>query len=170
MGMVLPSSFGPHVQSLVRAPLPELGPGVPLEAARKNLKSLTIETLFTGHAVHDEDMARCCISALLLHNNFLDESHVISQEIETVEGSYWHGIMHRREPDAGNAKYWFRRVGPHPVLDEMKKTQGYTSPFDFIDFCERVRGSGSKDEQVARQIQFLEWTLLFDHCWKQATK
>ncbi len=51
----------------------------------------------------------------------LDESHQISQSIESPEGSFWHGIMHRREGDFWNAKYWFRRVGRHPVLSELAK-------------------------------------------------
>ena len=88
-------------------------------------------------------------------------------------GSWLHGIMHRREPDAFNSKYWWRRVGPHPVfkiLAERATPLGYafTSPEAFVDFCERVRGTGSADEDVARRVQLLEWELLFDHCFRAA--
>ena len=58
---------------------------------------------------------QACLAGLYLLYDCLDESHTISQSIETPTGGYWHGIMHRREPDYGNAKYWFRRVGDHPV-------------------------------------------------------
>lgn len=50
-------------------------------------------------------------AGLLLWNGDLDASHTISQHIEDITGSYWHGIMHRMEPDYSNAKYWFRKVG-----------------------------------------------------------
>ena len=46
-------------------------------------------------------MAACCLCGLWLLHDFLDESHSLSQEITTDTGSYWHGIMHRREPDYG---------------------------------------------------------------------
>ena len=49
----------------------------------------------------------------------LDKSHAISQASDSPAGSFWHGIMHRREGDFGNAKYWFRRVGKHSVLTSL---------------------------------------------------
>ena len=68
-------------------------------AAKSALDALTVASAFAGKTVVDEDMARACISGMLLYHNFLDTSHTISQGIHTATGSYWHGIMHRREPD-----------------------------------------------------------------------
>ena len=81
--------------------------------------------------------------------------------------------MHRREPDPFNSKYWWRKVGPHPVLDALRRFAGqvehrFTSPEAFVDFCERVRGTGSADEETARRVQLLEWQRLFDHCHRLA--
>jgi hypothetical protein len=153
--------------------LPELGPGSPNSAAAPLLKALTVEFLFAGHRIADDKMARCCLAALWLHHDFLDESHSISQEIDTPTGSYWHAIMHRREPDAGNSKYWWHRVGSHPILDLLKKYSpaaghSFTTPQQFVDLCERVRGSGSVEEDAAKRVQLLEWQLLFDWCWKRS--
>lgn len=113
------------------------------------------------------------LSGLWLYFSCLEESHSLSQEISSSDGSFWHGIMHRQEPDAGNSAYWFRRVGTHPIfpkLNEAAKALGYATgshwdPFRFIDFCEDSREHpGSETEQLALRIQRAEWQILFDYC------
>jgi len=63
-------------------------------------------------------------SLLLLWHDHLDASHNISQRIENADGSFVHAIMHRREPDAWNSKYWWRRVGQHPAFPEIARRVG----------------------------------------------
>ncbi|MBW3597367.1 MAG: hypothetical protein KY475_08840 [Planctomycetes bacterium] len=184
-----PQSYGPEAAALLDDRLPDLGPGEQNRAARPQLERLTEESLLAGREVADRDMARCCLSGLWLAHDFLDESHRISQEISTPEGSYWHGIMHRREPDFSNAKYWFGRVGEHPVfaplcesareLAEQCETtpdsaflgrQETWDPFRFIDLCEASYRRPSGDAELCRRIAREEWRLLFDHCWRQAAE
>jgi hypothetical protein len=124
--------------------------------------------------------AEAALSGLWLYFSCLDESHSLSQEILIPDGSFWHGIMHRQEPDAGNSSYWFRRVGRHPIFEKLaSEADGLVrehpeaafsvgdrwDPLAFIEFCERARKKpGSEDEQLALEIQRVEWQLLFDHC------
>jgi hypothetical protein len=182
-----PKAFGP-LATLFDAPgLGELGPGRPNEAARPQLSTLTPEMLCGGRKIADRNMARSCLAALWLAHNFLDESHAISQEIETVEGSYWHGILHRREPDFSNAKYWFRRVGTHPVFESLAQTaralasqaqldsraaflakRDQWDPFRFVDLCEAAIGGKSPSAELCRRLAAEEWRLLFDYCCQRA--
>jgi hypothetical protein len=168
--------------------LAPLGPGVPDAAAEERLRSLTPEAVFVGHEILDGDMALCCLAGLWLAHDLLDESHRISQEIETPTGSYWHGLMHRREPDFGNAAYWFRRVGRHPVFEELRRAaagcaaaevelppagrflreQASWEPFAFIDLCEGAYRGKNGCEQLCREVQQREWEILFAWCYRQA--
>ena len=156
-----PSAYGPGVAALLAADrLPELGPGTPVMERRADI------------ATAAKVLPPACAAGLWLLFDFLDESHRISQEDEgNPDRDFWHAVMHRREPDPSNSKYWWRRVGPHPVLTQLREHAPalgytYTTPEAFVDVCEQVRGSGSADEELARRVQLLEWRLLFDHCYR----
>lgn len=165
--------------------LMELGPGAPNLAARPLLQELQRE--LPKKAI-DRDCALACLAGLWLSHNFLDESHAISQDLDTVDGSYWHAILHRREPDYGNAKYWFRRVRDHAVFADLRSyaselvDAGSMTPEDcrflirqgawdaaaFIDLCESALRKGGLLAELARRIQQREWELLFVHCHHHA--
>jgi hypothetical protein len=115
-----PQAYGPICQELLtEMPLCELSPATPNLQQQKSLVALTPESFANGRKIRDRQMALCCLSGLWLLHNFLDDSHTISQDMPTTSGSYWHALMHRREPDFENAKYWFRRVGRHPIEDDL---------------------------------------------------
>ena len=201
MNEITLSNYGPIFAALLAdAPLNELGPGKPLPTQRKQLETLSIDTAFAPHKVVDRTMAKACLAGLWLRFDFLDESHAISQEIKTPTGGFWHGIMHRREPDYDNAKYWFHRVGEHAVFARLCAsvkvaaslrdtnasfgetrplcadraadfllTQAEWDPFRFIDLV-AAAARGKSSQQFCRELQRLEWELLFDFCFRAATE
>lgn len=164
-----------------------VGPASPNLAMRSALEKLDIHTLAGPHAVRDADLAWCCVSALWLLHDFLDESHAISQRVSTPSGSYWHGMMHRREPDYGNAKYWFRQVGTHAVHVPLRRKaatladskpavreasvlreQSQWDALKFVDLCHLAAESGGELEVLCREVAQREWELLFDFCYRGA--
>ncbi len=162
------AQLSPAALKLVDGRLMPLGPGTPNSAARDELAALTPQSLFTMQ-VQDIECAKACLAGLWLLHDFLDETHTISQDISTAEGSWWHGIMHRREPDYGNSKYWFRRVGRHPafqIVNERLAELGLPEwePFAFVDRCERAARTGGDEERVCREMQRIEWQVLFEYC------
>jgi hypothetical protein len=129
--------------------------------------------------------ARLALAAGLLQvHDFWDASHEAAQAAddrgERPFSAYWHGIAHRREPDASNAAYWFRRVGRHsifPALSEAARPileahgdeslgarilgRGGWNPMAMIDLCTEAR-PGTPQEAVARRLQRLEMQMLLD--------
>lgn len=164
--------------------LPEHGPDVPLADADM-IESLLYQS-FTTEDVQLSEMDRDCVrSGILLLWNLLDDSHSISQTMEgrgsPRTGDYWHGIMHRREPDPGNAAYWFRRVGSHPAYESLMKHLGEWldaqktpdvemqileaellkgrrwDPLRMVELCKQaLRQPGSSLDLALRRVQYLE--------------
>jgi hypothetical protein len=137
---------------LVPAGLPELGPGprdgvTPFETLNQTLDELLEQSSLPAVS---REVVR---GLILLWHDYLDEAHLIVQGIENADGSFIHGIMHRREPDYGNAAYWFRRVREHAAFPALAKrvdgllqaeseaalkskliANGKWEPFAFIEF------------------------------------
>jgi hypothetical protein len=71
-------------------------------------------------------------AALLLPFDDLDAAHRESQSIEGLgrhlAGDCWHAIMHRREPDYGNSRYWWRAVGRQPFFERIAEFAAMLPP------------------------------------------
>jgi hypothetical protein len=54
-----------------------------------------------------------------------DAAHRVAQEIDDADGAWVHAYLHRKEGDAGNAAYWYRRAGQpvarDPLEDEWRR-------------------------------------------------
>jgi hypothetical protein len=113
------------------------------------------------------------LSGLYLYLGCWDAAHSAADSVEDPNGYYWHAIVHRQEPDAGNAGYWFRKTGTHPIFARLAleaANTGYLArrewdPFAFVEFCESARQRPESNEALlAMQVQLVEWQLLFDYC------
>src|SRR5947209_3342922 len=84
------AGYPPAIAELLRKlPRMPLGPGEPDRSVKGQLEALN-EEAFAPWRVVDRDMAAACRAGLWLAFGYLDESHTISQELHTAEGSYWH--------------------------------------------------------------------------------
>lgn len=103
-------------------------------------------------------------SGLWLYVDELDRSHDISQGLHDPTGSFWHAMMHRREGDFWNSKYWYRNAGHHPAMEDAQLVGAGYEPYGFVDAVEQVHAGLSDVPADLVQIQRLEWAALFSWC------
>lgn len=165
-----------------RSPGPGLVQGKPRHPRLlQKLSEPVLAVLFPGAP----QRARLTLSAGLLQvHDFWDASHSAAQRADDIGerdfSAFWHGIAHRREPDADNAAYWFRRVGRHPIfaplalevrpyfdqeglpsLSELIAPRSEWNPGAMIELCTGAR-AGTSQERLARRLQRTEMWLLLE--------
>jgi len=175
--------LGDSISALLHTPEPaDLGPHSRAGTLSVRDVNARLDSAFASASIStgNQQLIR---SAVLLWHDHLDASHTISQNLHSSDGSFLHGIMHRREPDYFNAKYWFARVGNNPSYLEIAKrtsafldSKGATSlktelipagKWDadaFVDACEAASGRRGTEAQrtLLREIQRIETTVLIE--------
>ena len=183
LGSLLPEDLRPLVEA---ASLPDLQGTL----AQPSLKDTILKWELThsngaSKARFTDELQDLILAALWLLEGDLDHSHRFSQRWETLNGSYWHAIMHRREGDWSNAKYWYRRVAKNPMINSFKQTilahHAYRAvmpelvrPVSITEFLEAwvdvnqqaVQADASERLVTAtRNLAWVEWQLLLAHCF-----
>ena len=168
-------AFTVFMQAIDTGDLPGLGPEVRSSAQTSAALGQAVDALGLGGAA-----AGLAKAAALLWHDHLDESHTVSQDIGSADGSFLHGIMHRREPDYSNAKYWFHRMGDHPcfptqasaatdyldaagdeALAKRLAPGGHWDPFAFVDAVEAAVHYGNPGEiESLQHVQRIEFETL----------
>jgi hypothetical protein len=163
----------------------ELGPGKPRPGSSQSIERFR-EAVGQRTQPNEIPYAEAAVAAWTLHEDCLDEAHEISQELKSDLGSYIHGIVHRREPDYGNARYWFRQVGPLPFYAELQQaaraelaefrdqatadavmSADTWRPTAFVDLCEQAARGSRPLQDACRRLQQRELELLFALCLGQ---
>lgn len=137
------------------------------------------DAALAGDAVIRDAAAFALVRGGLLYAvDAIDAAHPVFQDVPGDLGAYWHGMVHRREGDFDNARYWFRRAGTLPFFGSLHSVASQFSadvarqpdwdPYLFTGQCEQAHfGTAELGGELAR-LQRAEFDVLFDYCWRRA--
>jgi hypothetical protein len=157
------------------------------EPARALLAGVKPKDLVSVPVVNQDD-ADAMLAGLWLWHDALNECHKIAQDLIGPTGAFWHAIMHRREGDFSNAKYWYARSADHRALrlissmaldligretadpTLLRIVGGEYNPDALVDLVEAIHDKPADPRHTAAvRLQQMEWEALFNHCAYAAT-
>src|SRR5579862_3371189 len=101
---------------------------VPLEKAMPTLLATTPGPAEAIACVETLEPPPPVKAALWLYVDHIENAHRLVQDLATPTGAFLHAIVHRREGDYWNSKYWYRQAGHHPVIDAIV----HYEPYDLV--------------------------------------
>lgn len=138
------------------------------------------EILAGGKEIADVKIFALIRGALLNAADALDAAHRIFQDDPGDLGSYWHGVMHRREGDFDNARYWFRRAGRLPIFDRMHGVSAQVSAtmarqptwdaYLLTGMCEQAKFGDHDAVSECVALQRVEFEELLAYCWRMGVR
>lgn len=158
----LMEAFSPAVAELViAAPVPGLQEGPRDDGLANWLGSHSAAETVVADLRESVD-TDAVTSGLWLLAGELDRSHDLSQQLKTPQGSFLHGVMHRREGDYGNAKYWFHRAQCTEIELAVASVHpdDYANADGFVDQIQSVCRGGTGDAEAMVSTQWAEWIVL----------
>lgn len=116
------------------------------------------------------------LGILHLLNDDIESAHTLVQDDDSNRDSNLiHSILHRREGDFWNSKWWLNQFS-HPFLDELyseKQLNGKTGAKQFVDMVDRITSKGAttacaaqRDVTEAKQWQWKEHSSLASYLFK----
>ena len=144
------------------------------------IRDASDEVLSGGKEIADAKMFTLVRGALFCAADALDAAHKIFQDDPSDIGSYWHGIMHRREGDFDNARYWFRRAGRLPTFAKMHEAAAQVSAtmarqptwdaYLLTGMCEQAKFGDREAVPECVSLQRVEFDELLAYCWRMGIR
>ncbi len=173
--------YSEFIDRLLLAPklLGKLHPAEPLSyELTRRFRELDEAALTGGAPAADARAFSLVRGALLYALDELDAAHRVFQDDSSALGSYWHGMMHRREADFDNARYWFRRAGRLGVFGRLHELaqdasrdmakQPTWDPYLFTGQCEQAKFGATELIPECVALQRAEFAGMLAHCWEKA--